>query len=172
MPNDTNTSNLPAAEFYTPEEMIGIYRSYFERGKKNNVRFFLGFKSGKEDTNSGMRRTLREKNQMFLAYNNGITADAEYGNARVPVASYALAYLNYITLGDIDLLKVWDVQEVPESIKPALDNLCDKVKTELEVSAQAAKKSVLSVSKNKNVYSDLKNRDLGFERDSVSSIIG
>ena len=42
----------------------------------NNVRFFLGFKRVKNDTNSGIRKTLREENEMFLAYNNGITAIA------------------------------------------------------------------------------------------------
>ena len=42
----------------------------------NNVRFFLGFSQKKEDTNSGMRKTLKECNEMFLAYNNGITAIA------------------------------------------------------------------------------------------------
>lgn len=42
----------------------------------NNVRFFLGFKPGSKDTNNGMRKTLKEENEMFLAYNNGITAVA------------------------------------------------------------------------------------------------
>ena len=41
----------------------------------NNVRYFLGFK-GKQKTNAnvGILNTLREESQMFLAYNNGITA--------------------------------------------------------------------------------------------------
>ena len=42
----------------------------------NNVRFFLDFKTGRNDVNSGMRRTLKNENEKFLAYNNGITAIA------------------------------------------------------------------------------------------------
>lgn len=53
-----------------------LYEDYNTGLLMNNVRFFLGFKRSKDDTNNGMRKTLREQNQMFLAYNNGITAIA------------------------------------------------------------------------------------------------
>lgn len=36
------TQNLPAITYYTPLEIIGIYRSYFERGKTNNVVWLRG----------------------------------------------------------------------------------------------------------------------------------
>jgi hypothetical protein len=35
MPNENQ--NLPAVQFYTPVELVGIYRSFIERGKSNNV---------------------------------------------------------------------------------------------------------------------------------------
>ena len=41
----------------------------------NNVRYFLGFKGSKKtNANIGILNTLKEESQMFLAYNNGITA--------------------------------------------------------------------------------------------------
>jgi hypothetical protein len=41
----------------------------------NNVRFFLGFKGSKKtNANIGILNTLKNESQMFLAYNNGITA--------------------------------------------------------------------------------------------------
>jgi len=49
----------------------------------NNVRYFLGFKgSNKTNANPGMLKTLREDHEMFLAYNNGITAVANNVIAR------------------------------------------------------------------------------------------
>jgi len=40
MANDTN--NLPAVPYYTPVELVGIYRSFLERGKSNNVVWLRG----------------------------------------------------------------------------------------------------------------------------------
>ena len=96
---------------------------------------------------------------------------ANYGSAKAPVAAYTLAYLNFITLGNIDLYKIWDIQEVPETVTSALDNLCDRIKVELEISAQTAGKSLLSASKTKNVFIELKNRDLGFNTDNIRDIL-
>ena len=53
-----------------------LYEDYNTDLLMNNVRFFLGFSQKKDDTNNGMRKTLKESNEMFLAYNNGITAIA------------------------------------------------------------------------------------------------
>lgn len=40
MPQDSN--NLPAISYYTPVELVGIYRSFLERGKSNNVVWLRG----------------------------------------------------------------------------------------------------------------------------------
>ena len=40
MSNDIQ--NLPAVSYYTPVELVGIYRSYLERGKSNNVVWLRG----------------------------------------------------------------------------------------------------------------------------------
>ena len=57
-----------------------LYRLYEKHNTDlllNNVRYFLGFKGSKKtNANIGIQKTLREENQMFLAYNNGITAVA------------------------------------------------------------------------------------------------
>ena len=96
---------------------------------------------------------------------------AEYGSAKAPVAAYTMAYLNFITLGNVDLLKIWQLQEIPESIVVALDNLCDRIKAEIEVSARSAGKSLLTATKTKGVYQELINRDLGFDSDSIKEIL-
>lgn len=96
---------------------------------------------------------------------------ANYGSAKAPVAAYTLAYLNFITLGNIDLQKIWDIQEVPETVTSALNLLCDRIKAELEVCAQTAGKSLLSASKTKNFYLELKNKDLRFNIDDIRDIL-
>ena len=40
---------------------------------------------------------------------------------RPNVVAYTLSYLSYRTLGEIDFLKIWDAQGIPESIKEAIE---------------------------------------------------
>lgn len=58
-----------------PGEILAkLYKEYSNELLESNVRAFLG-QAGK--FNRGIRDTIREKPQMFLPYNNGITATAE-----------------------------------------------------------------------------------------------
>lgn len=56
------------------EVLAKLYKEYSNELLESNVRAFLG-QTGK--FNKGIRDTIREKPQMFLPYNNGITATAE-----------------------------------------------------------------------------------------------
>ena len=56
------------------ETLAKLYKEYSNELLESNVRAFLG-QTGK--FNKGIRDTIREKPQMFLPYNNGITATAE-----------------------------------------------------------------------------------------------
>lgn len=52
-----------------------LYEKYNTKLLLSNVRYYLGTKKSKKNsTNAGMIETLMKENQMFLAYNNGITA--------------------------------------------------------------------------------------------------
>ena len=108
---------------------------------------------------------------LIYKYLMSYAKSAEYGSAKAPVAAYTMAYLNFITLGNIDLLKIWKLQEIPESVAIAFNNLCDRIKAELYVSARNVSGSVLNAAKNKNIYQELQNRDLGFEKESIREIL-
>lgn len=55
-----------------------LYEKYNTNLLYNNVRYFLGLTGSKEKKpNAAMLNTLRKENEMFLAYNNGITALAK-----------------------------------------------------------------------------------------------
>lgn len=55
-----------------------LYERYNTNLLYNNVRYFLGLKGAKDKKpNVAMLETLRKENEMFLAYNNGITALAK-----------------------------------------------------------------------------------------------
>lgn len=62
-----------------PAKLIAkLYEKYNTNLLYNNVRYFLGLKGPKETKpNVAMLDTLRNENEMFLAYNNGITALAQ-----------------------------------------------------------------------------------------------
>ena len=58
--------------------LYNLYEKYNTKLLYNNVRYFLGLKGSKETKpNVAMLETLRKENEMFLAYNNGITALAK-----------------------------------------------------------------------------------------------
>lgn len=55
-----------------------LYEKYNTDLLAGNVRYFLKYKGKKEaNANIGIRQTLKTENEMFLAYNNGITAIAK-----------------------------------------------------------------------------------------------
>lgn len=56
------------------ETLAGIYRNFGARLLEQNIRSFLQF-TGK--INKGIRETIKKEPQMFLAFNNGISATAE-----------------------------------------------------------------------------------------------
>ena len=97
---------------------------------------------------------------------------ADFGSAKAPAVAYTLAYLNFITLGNVDLILIWELQRIPESVEVVLNNLCERIKAELEVSARSAGRSVLDAAKNKNTYQELMNRDLGFDNNLFKDILG
>lgn len=53
--------------------LFNLYRKHSSRLLEKNVRSFLQFTN---DTNQGMRRTIRENPEKFIAYNNGLTITA------------------------------------------------------------------------------------------------
>ena len=70
-----------------------------------------------------------------------------------------------------NLLKIWELQEIPDKVAVALNNLCGRIKAEIEAIARAKSNSVLNTSKIKNVYEELMNRDLGFDADNIREIL-
>lgn len=97
--------------------------------------------------------------------------DNDFSNATAPAAAYSLAYLNLITLGNLDLMSIWKEQDLPEELKEFLDNLCDRVKNELEFYAVSDKKTVLSISKTKAIYPNIRKKDLGCDIEPIRHLL-
>lgn len=83
-----------------------LYERYNTNLLYNNVRYFLGLKGTKEKKpNVAMLDTLRKKNEMFLAYNNGITAlakgiDSFNDTERTDITDLeSSSYSQYISMG-------------------------------------------------------------------------
>jgi len=53
--------------------LVNIYRDYSSRLLEKNIRAFLDFKVGKDNVNSGMKKTIVEAPHKFVAFNNGLT---------------------------------------------------------------------------------------------------
>lgn len=75
MPNPATDYNAYLA--ILPAELLyNLYEEYGTRLLELNVRSFLGIK-GNKTVNSGIRKTLREEPDRFLAYNNGIVVTVD-----------------------------------------------------------------------------------------------
>lgn len=97
--------------------------------------------------------------------------EAEYSNATAPAAAYTLAYLNEVTQSNLDLMKIWQLQELPDELKLFLDELSDKIKNELDLYAASEKKSVLSISKTKPIYPNIKRKDWWWDIDPIRHLM-
>lgn len=73
------------------EVLAKLYKEYSNELLESNVRAFLG-QAGK--FNKGIRDTIRSKPQMFLPYNNGITATAESVETKVKDNQLEITKLN------------------------------------------------------------------------------
>lgn len=89
-----------------------LYERYNTNLLYNNVRYFLGLTGAKDKKpNAAMLDTLRKENEMFLAYNNGITAlakgvDSQLLNEKTDVSDPESTGAQYITMGI--LKKIFD----------------------------------------------------------------
>src|SRR5690554_3450702 len=73
------------------EILANLYKEFSKELLESNVRAFLG-QAGK--FNKGIRDTIRNKPQMFLPYNNGITATAESVETKVVDGQMVITRLN------------------------------------------------------------------------------
>lgn len=76
---ESNQYGYKCIQAMVPAKLLcQLYEKYNTNLLYNNVRYYLGLK-GKKDKkpNVAMLETLRKENEMFLAYNNGITALAK-----------------------------------------------------------------------------------------------
>lgn len=69
MPNETQ--NVPALTYYTPVELIGLYRSYFERSKTNSVVWLRGIYKQRPNQNRGWATAFDELKDVNS--NNSVT---------------------------------------------------------------------------------------------------
>ena len=97
--------------------------------------------------------------------------NSEFSNATAPVAAYSLAYLNHITFGSLDLMSIWENQAIPEELEDFINHLCDKVKDELDYYAVSAKKNVLGISKLKDIYPNIRRKNLECDIEPIRHLI-
>lgn len=86
-----------------------------------------------------------------------------YANAKATVVAYAIAQLEYLTLGQFDLLKVWKNQEVSIETKAFLNSICEKIYSLLLERAESTNTTILSYGKTKSAYDYIKSQPLGVD---------
>lgn len=87
----------------------------------------------------------------------------KYKNGKAPVIAYTMAYLHYITFEDFPLLGLWEQQELNDSQKEVLDEIAEMMFQMLSQIANEEMTTILSVSKRKGVFEDIKQKVSGEE---------
>lgn len=86
-----------------------------------------------------------------------------YANAKATVVAYAMAQLEFLTLGQFDLMKVWKNQEISDNTKIFLNSVCDKIFSLMQERTQSVNSTILSYGKSKVAYDFLKSQPLGVD---------
>lgn len=92
-----------------------------------------------------------------------------YGNKKASVIAYTIAYVNYITFGNFNLIEVWNHQDLSENQKKALNILSDSIKDAL--TDLAGETGVLSYGKRKGAFEDLKNHPLNCDIAEIKELL-
>ena len=78
-----------------------------------------------------------------------------YGNRKATVIAYSLSYLKYITFEKLDLIKIWDNQDLTNNLKVYLNTLCEEILKSLDKLAEQKEKTVLSYGKTSGAYKEI-----------------
>ena len=86
-----------------------------------------------------------------------------YANGKATIVAYAMAMLEYQTMGKFDLLKVWQNQGISDNTKIYLNKLCDKLYEFLDERARTSITSILSYGKTLRAYEFIKSQSLDID---------
>ena len=102
-----STSSLPTVNFYTPVELVGIYRSFLERGKSNGIVWLRGIYIQRPNQNNQWAafydelRDVNSNTSVTLKINRG-DRDKLKHNSLVQIGG--LIELNPYTNGSIQIV--------------------------------------------------------------------
>lgn len=94
-----------------------------------------------------------------------------YANKKASVIAYTISLLNYISCGKINLLKIWEKQDLSDNLKLYLNELCEIVCTKLTALAEEKKTTVLSYGKRKDTFNELVSTNIFTDKSLLSDDI-
>ena len=97
-----------------------------------------------------------------------------YKNGKAPVIAYTIAYLHYISFDNFALMPLWEEQSLSSLQKKLLDAIAELMFKLLSQIAEEEYSSVLSISKRKSIFEDIKhkvsNEQLGMLRNIMPDL--
>lgn len=102
-----STSSLPTVNFYTPVELVGIYRSFLERGKSNGIVWLRGIYIQRPNQNNRWAafydelRDVNSNTSVTLKINRGDRDKLKHNSL---VQTGGLIELNPYTNGSIQIV--------------------------------------------------------------------
>lgn len=101
--------------------------------------------------------------QIIYNYLKSRKENKNYKNGKAPVIAYTMAYLHYITFEDFPLVELWETQQLNDDQKEALDEIAEMMFRMLSEIATEEMTSILSISKRKGVFEEIKQKASGEE---------
>lgn len=94
-----------------------------------------------------------------------------YKNAKASVIAYTLAYAHYISIGNLNLEKIWENQDLSENQKRGFNKLCELVFEKLNKLASEEGTTVLSYGKRKETFAYMRDTISGKDADEIRRLL-
>lgn len=163
-------SKFPKKRKFSKEDVAKIWKSWdqtpYDAVKGASTSYLSFMKKVQEENIIPDEKYYKETIALLIIYRYLMNRpeNRNYANGKATVVAYAIALLEYYTLGKFDLIKVWDNQGISDSIKKFLDDLCDEIYNSLDAQAKAISTSILSYGKTKAAYNYVKGINLNIDK--------
>lgn len=167
------TLRYPKQLKFKKEEVAKVWKSWDQepyeavKGEGTNYELFMSKIDGYIPDETYYKNTIA----LMIIYRFLLSRpeNKNYGNRKATIITYALAYLNYITFGRLDLNKIWENQKPAEGMIQYLNQLCESIND--AIINLAGEMSVLSWGKRKDSFKQLTKYGIAVDRNLLNDIM-
>ena len=159
-------SQFPKSRKFKKEDVAKIWSNWEQRpfdAVKGASTSYSAFIKSKSKTFIPDAMYYKQTIALLIIYNylSKRPENKNYANGKATVVAYSMAMLYSLTLGQFNLLKVWENQSVSNNSKQFLNAICDKIYCLLKQKVELLNTSILSYGKTQAAYDYIRSQAMG-----------